>query len=239
MAIAQYLAMTAAEMQSVSPLPGSLAWMACHFSPYSTGLCNLPTALPPGSLLILNDRTPIRGHDPERVCRELDEALRGLRCTGLLADFQHPPTRESMELVRCLTQKLELPMAFPPEYAAESTVVFVPPVPTDIPIGEYLKRWKGRRIWLEAALSGQTIVLTPGGARYSADPFPPELPGRRDAALHCHYTIEEKENAALFRTWRTEEDLFALLEEAGRLGVALSVGLYQELGKPGDVPIRQ
>ena len=71
MAMARYLAMTAAEMMGGAPLPGKTAWMACHFSPYSTGLCNLPAALPPGSLLILNDRTPIHGHDPERICREL------------------------------------------------------------------------------------------------------------------------------------------------------------------------
>ena len=52
MAIAQYLAMTAAEMIGSTFLPQKAAWMACHFSPYSTGLCNLPSALPPGSLLI-------------------------------------------------------------------------------------------------------------------------------------------------------------------------------------------
>ena len=42
MAIRQYLAMTAAEMTQAGSLPRHAAWMACHFSPYSTGLTNLP-----------------------------------------------------------------------------------------------------------------------------------------------------------------------------------------------------
>ena len=49
------LAMTAAEL-GAAPLPSHPAWMACHFSPYSTGLTNLPPKLPQDSLLILNDR---------------------------------------------------------------------------------------------------------------------------------------------------------------------------------------
>ena len=64
MAIPQYLAMTAAEMAGTAPLPRYMAWMACHFSPYSTGLTNRPAKLRQGSLLILNDRTPIHCHDP-------------------------------------------------------------------------------------------------------------------------------------------------------------------------------
>ena len=47
MAIRQYLAMTAAEMTQAGSLPRHSAWMACHFSPYSTGLTNLPDRLPP------------------------------------------------------------------------------------------------------------------------------------------------------------------------------------------------
>ena len=52
MAIRPFLAMTAAEIQGTETLPPKTAWMACHFSPYSTGLSNLPKALPPGLSLI-------------------------------------------------------------------------------------------------------------------------------------------------------------------------------------------
>ena len=106
MAIERYLAMTGAEMASAAALPKKTAWMACHFSPYSTGLCNFPAALPKESLLILNDRTPISGHDPERVCRELKETISKLNCTGLLVDFLNPPNRESLALTSYLAANL-------------------------------------------------------------------------------------------------------------------------------------
>lgn len=229
MAIPQYLAMTAAEMQGSLPLPEKCAWMACHFSPYSTGLCNLPSALPPGSLLIFNDRTPIHGHDPARICRELNEALEGLDCAGLLLDFQNPPSRESQTLVAYLEEHLQFPMGISPKYSVESAAVFAPPVPTDTPIADYLARWRGRSVWLEAALEGQTILLTASGAQRSTSPSPPNAPAFADEALHCHYSIEEKSDAVAFYTWRTQDDLSALLEEAEHLDVKLSVGLYQEL----------
>ena len=47
MAIRPFLAMTAAEIRGTETLPPKTAWMACHFSPYSTGLSNLPKDLPP------------------------------------------------------------------------------------------------------------------------------------------------------------------------------------------------
>ena len=58
MAIAPFLAMTAAEMQNSSQLPPKIAWMACHFSPYGLGLSNLPKELPSDSLLMVDDITP-------------------------------------------------------------------------------------------------------------------------------------------------------------------------------------
>ena len=48
MAIGRYFAMTAAEIRGCSALPAGIAWMACHFSPYGTGLSNLPPELPEG-----------------------------------------------------------------------------------------------------------------------------------------------------------------------------------------------
>ena len=75
MPIAHYLAMTAAEMAGNSVLPDRMAWMACHFSPSGVGLSNLPHWLPPGSLLILDDSTPIHDHDPQRVASELSACM--------------------------------------------------------------------------------------------------------------------------------------------------------------------
>lgn len=230
MAIAQYLAMTAAEMARTAPLPRYAAWMACHFSPYSTGLTNLPPKLRQGSLLILNDRTPIHCHDPERVCRELKTVLHQFDCAGLLVDFQNPVCPEAKALAAYLGAHLKAPMGIGPDYGVEEAAVFLPPVPTDVTTEEYLKKWAGREIWLEAALEGQNITLTPEGAVYS--------PNRRrdfdhvheEQTLHCHYSIEDTPQGITFHTWRTPEDLNQVLQEAEHQGVTRSVGLFQELG---------
>ena len=227
MAIERYLAMTGAEMASAAALPKKTAWMACHFSPYSTGLCNFPAALPKESLLILNDRTPICGHDPERVCRELKETISKLNCTGLLVDFLNPPNRESLALTSYLAANLPVSLGLPPEYAAAGCAVFVPAVPTLTPVSQYLSRWQGREIWLELALGGQAVALKADGAHFGENRFPRKGIIHTDDALHCHYVIEEQQDAFIFHTWRTAEDLDALLEDAGQIKFA--VGLYQEL----------
>ena len=227
MAIERYLAMTGAEMASAAALPKKTAWMACHFSPYSTGLCNFPAALPKESLLILNDRTPICGHDPERVCRELKETISKLNCVGLLVDFLNPPNRESLALTSYLAANLPVSLGLPPEYAAAGCAVFVPAVPTLTPVSQYLSRWQGQEIWLELALGGQTVALKADGAHFGENRFPRKGILHADDALHCHYVIEEQQDAFIFHTWRTTEDLDALLEDAGQ--IKLAVGLYQEL----------
>lgn len=235
MEFSQYLAMTSAEMGSASRLPKKAAWMACHFSPSSAGLCNLPTALPEGSLLILNDRTPMSGHDIGQVCQELEQTLRQFHCAGLLIDFLNPPEAESRSLVAFLVAHLPYAVGVPPAYAVDGAAVFLPPVPTDVPLEDYLKKWARRRIWLESALEGQTITLTSAGASYSAKPVPRTVPTHADESLHCHYAIQSQPNAITFHTWRTGEELAALLGEAKELGVELSVGLYQELILTGKI----
>ena len=99
MALPLYLAMTAAEIRENPFLPGNTAYMACHFSPYGTGLSNLPRDLPPESLLILNDRTPIRGHDPQQIRDQLAQAMAQFQCLGLLLDFQRAGNDETRALV--------------------------------------------------------------------------------------------------------------------------------------------
>ena len=146
-----YLAMTAGEFHSCRDLPSKIAWMACHFSPYGTGLTNLPRKLPPDSLLILNDRTPIRGHDPERILQILSELMNTHKCAGLLLDLQQEGIPEMEVLVHQLSA-LPCPVAVSAPCAPDHTTIFLPPVPLLIPVGDYLAPWQGRDIWLDAAL---------------------------------------------------------------------------------------
>lgn len=230
MAIRRYFAMTAAEIRESDHLPPGIAWMACHFSPYGTGLSNLPQYLPPDSLLILNDRTPIHGHDPVRIAQQLEERIAALNCRELLLDFQRPGEPETAALVKHLTGALPCPVIVSDQYGDGLDIpVFLPPVPPDMPLSGYLAPWQGREIWLEMALDAASLTLTEEGAS-TVPLLPGEHPedGHREQALHCHYRIGMPDGNVRFTLWRTEPDLEELLEEAESLGVTTAVGLYQE-----------
>ncbi len=206
--------------------------MACHFSSYGTGLSNCPEALPPHAMVILNDRTPLSGHDPAQVAAELAALTERLEAAALLLDLQRPVTREGLAIVRAVTAGAVCPVGVAAPYAEGlSCGVFLPPPPLHIPLSRYLAPWQGRELWLEAALGSQVLTLTPEGCRI-APPAPgvPTDTCHSDATLHCRYRVELGQQEAVFTLYRSREDLAALLAEAEKAGVTLAVGLYQELG---------
>ena len=230
MALPLYLAQTPIEMTG-NPLPEHTAYMACHFSAGGKGLSNLPDRLPPGSILILDDSTPMDGQDPAQITRELRELIQRYDCEGLLLDFQRGHIPGQQELASQLSQALPCPVAVSEIYGSNLCgPVFLPPPPPDRLLGEYLSSWSGREIWQEIALDGITLTLTEAGCsqEFLWD-FPEE--GLADESLHCHYHIESTQSAAVFHLWRTRADLAQLLSEAETLGVARAMGLWQELGR--------
>ena len=230
MAIQTYLAMTAAECQSCEAFPEHIAWMACHFSPYGSGLSNLPPALPPGSLLILNDRIPIAGHDPDRIAKQLQMTVNQFRCRGLLLDFQRPCVEEIRHLIEGLLKALPCPVAVADIYAqAFGCPVFLSPCPHHVPLSEYIRPWKEREIWLDLAADAETILLSKSRCQITALPLG-ELPetGHRDTLLHCHYAIHTEPDFAEFILWRTAEDQEQLSKEAETLGIQNAISLFLE-----------
>ena len=228
MAITAYLAMTAAEVRNPSSIPEKIAWMACHFSPYSTGISNLPENLPEGSMLILNDVTPIHGHDPERIAKQLTKSIKDNKCMGLLLDFQREGYPELEALAKYLNNALPCPVAY---FGEHNGPVFLPPVPCHVPIEEYITKWKNREIWLEVALDRKAILLTESGSRECTPPLTRTACQHRDSRLHCSYDITVQPGQVLFSMQRTVDDLQDLLSEAEELGVQKAFGLYQELGE--------
>lgn len=232
MAIPLYLAETAAEFASNSPKPAHLAWMACHFSPYGTGLTNLPRQLPKDSLLILNDRTPVCGHDPELVSSTLMEIVERLHCRGILLDFQRPDCPDTAAIA-AQAAALPCPVAVSEYYAEALTCpVFLAAPPLHKPLSEYLKPWQGREVWLEAATECIQITVTEKCSIISAlhDSQDTKYP-HHDAMLHCRYRTEVENDCIRFTLYRGKEELAALLQEAKQHGVTHAVGLYQQLGR--------
>jgi hypothetical protein len=224
-----YLAMTAAEFEKNSCLPPQIAWMACHFSLYGKGITNLPNALPPGALLILNDRVPIRGHDPERICQQLLTFLERNPVFALLLDFQQPDQEEIRHLAAHLASAIGCKLAISSLYAQPGCPVFLPPCPPDLPLSEHIAPWKGWELWLDIAKSVQHLSLDAHGCH--SLPFPREAQCPQPASnLHCHYGIQSHADSISFFLERKAEDLSDFLQSAENSGVTTAVGLYQELG---------
>lgn len=232
MAIPRYLAMTAAEFDNAETLPRHTAWMACHFSCYGTGLSNLPTQLPEDAMVIVNDRTPVMGHDPQRILQQLTNLWETLKPKYFLLDLQRAGESLSFDIARLLVKNLPCPVGVSEYYARElSCPVFLPPPPLHIPLKQYLAPWKDREVWLETATEAEQITVTQEGSQFESARFEKlDEPIWGEETLHCRYHIRLTENAAMFELERRKEELETLLAEAETAGVSVSVGLYQQLG---------
>ena len=221
-----YLAMTAAEISACSQLPDKIAYMSCHFSSYGTGLSNLPDALPAGSMVMLNDRIPVSGHDPKQICQQLQTLCQRVEAAALVLDLQRPGDPLTREIVECILQEMSCPVAVSDTYAEGfECPVFLSAPPIYKPLQAHIAPWQGRQIWLEAAPEGCCCTVTENSIQIAACPveaLPLPCP-----ELFCHYQVEEKPDRLEIRLSRSEEDLSRLLENAE---INLALGLYQQLG---------
>lgn len=222
-----YLAMTAAEIQRCDPLPERVAFMACHYAPYGQGLSNIPRQLPPGSILMLNDRIPPGRHDPRLIAGQLAEAVEKLSCKAVILDLQRSGSETVVEAV---VGTLPCPVCVTPDYASLSNgPVLLPPVPPNVTAEKWLTSCRDRPIWLEVSLSALQITVTANGAKKEDLPLWDTLAqGHFNSDLCCHYQIKLQEDAAVFTLFRTQEDIAALCQKATDLGIECTVGLYQE-----------
>lgn len=232
MALPFYLAMTAAEFYTADALPEQVAWMACHFSSYGLGLSNSPRQLPAGSMVILNDRTPIHGHDPSLIARQATALWESLHPSCFLLDFQRPDIPETAAVARTLTEALPCPVGITEAYARTlECPVFLSPPPLHTALEEHLKPWQGRQIWLEIAPDAETITITAEGSQIVPTVSAPlEAPVFEDQRLHCRYHTAVKEDRAVFFLQRDKAHMPELLKAAEELGVTQAIGLYQQLG---------
>ena len=221
MALIPYLAMTAGEILENGAFPQRLALMVSR-----TGLREIPGWIPSGGILLLTDAQPPQPEDLEVLKRFAKEE----RFSMVILDFQVHDREENRVFAARAANELDSPVCVTAEYARTlDCPVLLPPVPLDVPVEEYLAPWKGREIWLEAALDGMTVTVDEKGAHADAQlRGQPAEREREEAQLCCHYSMTLGENAVFFLR-RTEGDLRQLLGKAEAYGVAGAVGLYQEL----------
>lgn len=231
MPIPIYLALTPAEFLSCEALPHKSAWMACHFSACGKGLSTIPDTLPRGSLLILDDSTPYQGHDPDLILSQLSDAVSAIKPDALLLDLQRPNTEQVQSLALTLIRQLPCPVIVSSCYADSlDCPIFLPPGPLCQPLAEYLKPYRGRDIWLDAAPVCAQLWVTAEGTQYLPQPNGTlSETVHFDEALHCRYGMKVDENRITFTLARTCSDLPGWLAEAEALGVSGAVGLYREM----------
>ncbi len=226
-----YLAMTSAEFFACEQKPAHIAWMACHFSPYGTGLSDLPRTLPAQSLLIVNDRIEPHCHDPAQIAQQLLACTRELSCAGVLLDFQRSGDPLTQAVVNAVCDALSCPVAATQAYAMQRPcAVFLPPPPPSVTLSAYFSEWSGRELWLEAAADRETLCLTENGCTTASDTLKEICtPIHRDSTLMCHYRFQTGTDSATFLLYRTADDLHELLRAAEPFGVSCAVGLWQAL----------
>lgn len=227
MEIPLFLAITGQELCQSIPLPHHSAWMACHFSPYTLGLTDLPPQLPPDSMLILDDRIEPTHHTPEGILPQLLPLAERFSC--VLLDFQRKDNPLLRSIADSLTCHLPCPVAVTPQYAQDLPCpVLLPPLPHNLPLEDHLRPWQGRTLWLELATEPTTLSVTPSGC-HEIPAVQASTPIHHCPALHTHYQMELAENEIRFTFHRTQEDFHTLLRQAAALGVEKAVGLYQQL----------
>lgn len=232
MVLPVYLAMSAAEMSACPELPSRFGYLACQFSPSGQGITNIPDALPEGAMLILTDRFSCSTHHPKTVITQLRMIMEKFSCESLLLDFQQPPEPEGLAMAGSIVEALPCPVAVSEGFADQlSCPVFLAPGALHTPLEQQLLPWKGREIWMEAALCQECITVTEKGTQFD-NHYPAEglEGGFYEKSLRCRYLTEIQEDRIRFTLFDTPESLTGKLEYAHSLGVSRAVGLYQELG---------
>lgn len=224
-----FLAQTAAQMGQPLPEDAKKAWMACHFSPYHTGLSNLPEQLPKGSMVIVDDSVPVADHDPQRIAAQLLEVVQAWQCSRILLDFQRPDDKRTARIGKAITQAVPCPVGISEQYAGElEGPVFLPPLPLHMPLEEYIAPWRSRPIWLELMPDRATYTITKDGCQKAACHGTGDLP-HRDNGAFCRYRTEVTQEAVRFILCRDQEEL-ALLRRSE--AIDCFVGLYQDFAQP-------
>lgn len=233
MALPCYLAMTGSEMEDHINHPKKIAWFSCHFSHKNQGLTNMPSKLPAGSIIILDDSQPPVNHDSELIAKQLQDLAATLSADGVLLDFQRPGNPQTAAIAAALSKALPCPVCVSDIYAEKlNCPVFLPPSPLHIPLTKHIKRWKGREIWLEAAIESQILSIKSDGAiSIPSNSFSGSGNNHIDPILHCGYSTEVHPDSIDFTLFDTPELLPQKLQEAENLGIQKVIGLYQQLGK--------
>ena len=201
MGLPHYLAMTPEEFTRIAPLPDKPAWMSCRFSPQDQHLIHIPSQLPAGSILIIDDAFDLIDPNLDEIIQSLKHLFPALH--GVLLDFQKPNNEVIPQLAHILSQQLPCPVGLSSLYAKEwEGPVFLPPVPLHLPIEEHLAPYAHQELWLDTSPESEQIHVTSAGIHYSPTAVDKSAFLHKDSILHCHYGIEIREDEICFHLYK-------------------------------------
>ena len=227
-----YLAITAQEFAQIRDFSSTLCYLACHFSSSGTGLSNLPSQLPSGSILCIDDSTPISNHCKTQVTAQIRELISKLNPCGILLDFQRPDNPYALDMIESILGSCtDCPVSVSHIYARDfDCPVFLPPLPFRLTIPAYLQPWSNREIWLELGSDKEMAIITENGfGSEQICSIPPGGNSFREPSLLCHYCTQIKQDHIAVYFERTAQDLKELQLQASQLGVTKFLGLWQQL----------
>ena len=226
-----YLAMTGREIAQYSGFSSTLCYMACHFSSSGPGLSNLPSHLPEGTILCIDDSTPIQNHNVNLITKQINELCKRVKSDSILLDFQRPDNPFAQDMVDSILESAPCPVAVSHIYAKDfDCPVFLPPLPFRLPLSAYLEPWNGKEVWLELGADKEMAIITEAGFGAERVHYIPEgSPYFRDSSLLCHYCTHIKQDHIAVYFHRTKRDMEELQQHAHQLGVCKFIGLLQQL----------
>ena len=180
-------------------------------------------------MLILNDRIPVHGHQPERIVRQLEAFIGQNPVTSLLLDLERPDNPLTQQIAAAICDALPCPVAVTEVYGKDLSCPVFLKIPPYESVGHFCEKWEGRDLWLDAAMECARVRITEVGAEVltaeaPADPLPYFHEG-----LCAHYGMVLSDDHVTFTINRDRQDVVKLLEEAEKFGVTCSVGLWQQL----------
>ena len=231
MGIQGYLAMTAAEFFHKEQVDHP-AWMSCHFSPWSDDLTNFPQALPPGSMLIIDDSTSPSHHDPIQIIKQLEAYCSRVKPECILLDFQRPQNAKTQEIAASLVSALAVPVGVSEAYGQglSCPVLLNCPAP-GTSLESAAADFPNRELWLELVPESRKVILTESGCQIIPETFDLlKEPFHYDTetASNYHWYLESQQ--AVFHIQRDHACLKNLIKQADALGFTRTIGLYQQLG---------
>lgn len=226
-----YLAVTPGELQSAAAHTKSFAHVAYRIGPESTLLRQNLLLQTRGGLLSVSDRDAPSIAAPEQLCAAVQRECRRRNYTGVVLDFEEPPTADRRRFTEILAAKLpsaRLALYVPERYesAAPGAAVLVGTAVSGGSFQQHLREAVGKRSPDRVALDLERLrmdFLLPARTGLGTPLTAPQLKALMDREQPSVFFSQDL-CARYFTYNRNGETHFVLFDDAGTLSQKVQIG---------------